>query len=211
MKTALLAGGTGLVGSQLLLLLLDSPRYDKIIAVGRTSLGVVHPKLEDRTVDFNSLSLGSQKIDDVFCCLGTTMKQAKTKEAFHRVDVTYPVALASQAKILGSSQFFLVSAMGASASSMIYYNRQKAEVEQRIKDTGFKSLHIFRPSLLLGQRTNRRAGEESAQQAFRMIGFLIPKKYKAIEGATVARAMLACASKDEQGFFVHESKEMQGF
>jgi len=211
MKTALIAGSTGLIGKQLLTLLLATNRYDKVIALTRHDLGITHPKLSELRVDFSVLDQYADKLiaDDVFCSLGTTMAKAKTKERFHTVDFTYPLRLAVATKLGGARQFFLVSALGASKKSSVFYNRVKGETEEAISNLGFETLHIFRPSLLLGPREEQRPAEDAAKFVYKWFGFLIPGKYKGIEASQVARAMLHCASLEEKGRFIHESSEMQ--
>jgi len=212
MKTALLAGSTGLIGSQLLTLLLNSERYSRVIALTRHDLPA-HPKLTQIHADGQTLIAYVDQLgaDDVFCCLGTTMAKAGSKEKFHQVDFTYPVELATLALARGAKQFFVVSALGADKNSSIYYNQVKGELEDALKGMGYPSLHIFRPSLLLGNRSEGRAGEDSAKIVYKIFGFLIPKKYKAIDSAKVARAMLQLAKQEKFGTHVHESKDLQSF
>jgi uncharacterized protein YbjT (DUF2867 family) len=211
MKTALIAGATGLVGNQLLNLLLRESYYDKVIVLTRRAIDVSHPKAEIIITDFDQLEMHAQqlKADDVYCCLGTTIKQAKTKTAFEKADKDYPFALGKITRAGGARQFFLVSALGADRNSSIYYNRVKGEAEQLILGIGFESLHIFRPSLLLGDRKEKRAGEDAAKVVYKIFGLLIPQKYKAIDAGKVARAMLAFAQRNEAGVHFHESAELQ--
>jgi uncharacterized protein YbjT (DUF2867 family) len=211
MRTALVAGGTGLVGSQLLTFLLESNRYGKVIALTRTELPA-HPKLEQVPVTQETLSGGQHlKADDIFCCLGTTIAKAKTKENFYQIDFYYPLLLARSGYANGARQYMLISALGASKDSSVYYNRVKGEVEEAIGAVGLETLHIFRPSLLLGPRQEQRAGEDAAKFFYKAFGFLIPKKYKAIESAKIARGMLHYASQEQKGTFIHESKDLQHF
>lgn len=211
MKTALIAGSTGLIGTQLLPLLLASDRYDKVIALVRRDAGVTHAKLQTLPAEFDQLDalLGNEKITDVFCCLGTTMAKAGSKEKFYEVDFHYPVKLAQAAINHGASRYYLVSALGADRKSKIYYNRVKGEVEAAIGGVGFTALHIFRPSLLLGPRAETRRGEDAAKIFYRIFGFLFPAKYKAIEASRVAQAMMHFAKSTGQGVIIHESDEMQ--
>jgi uncharacterized protein YbjT (DUF2867 family) len=213
MKTALIAGATGLIGKQLLQLLLEDPAYAKIKAITRQPMSIQHTKLENIVLDFNRLSehATALRADDVFCCLGTTIRIAKTKEAFRKVDFDYPLELARVAKSEGASQYLLVSALGADKSSGIFYNKVKGEVEEAIGHISFRTVHIFRPSLLLGDRTEQRAGEGAATVFFKLFGFLIPLKYKAIDSLKVARAMVSFAKEHEPGFYFHESGELQKF
>lgn len=213
MKTAIVAGATGLVGRAVVDCLLDSPRYHKVIALTRRPLKIEHPKFTNMVVDFNDLSnsLALVQPDDVFCCLGTTMAKAGTKEKFLEVDFAYPVALAKATVSLGAKQYLLVSAMGANMESSIFYNRVKGQVEEAITAEPFLAVHIFRPSLLIGPREEKRSGEEAAKMLYKFVGFLTPAKYKPIEGRTVARAMVEIAGREQEGVVVHESKEMQTF
>ena len=213
MKTALVAGSTGLIGKQLLDLLLNSNRYEKVIAITRQDLSINHWKLVQLKMEFGMIAENAQaiKADDVFCCLGTTMAKAGSKENFYQVDFYYPFLLAKTEKALGAKQYFLVSALGADKDSAFYYNQVKGEVEEAIKNIGFDALHIFRPSLLLGPRHEKRLGEDVAKIAYKFFGFLFPAKYKAIEAVKVARSMLHFASLDQKGIFIHESREMQDF
>jgi uncharacterized protein YbjT (DUF2867 family) len=209
MKTALIAGATGLIGKQLLQLLLQDSYYEKVKAITRKPLDLHHPKLENLVLDFEKLSEADLKSDDVYCCLGTTIRIAKTKEAFRKVDYTYPLELARVTKNLGATQYLLISALGANKNSNIFYNKVKGEIEEAIGHLDFRTAHIFRPSLLLGDRTEQRTGEGAATTFFRLFGFLIPAKYKAIDSSKVARAMVAFSKQNDPGFYFHESKELQ--
>jgi uncharacterized protein YbjT (DUF2867 family) len=212
MKTALIAGSTGLIGSQLLSLLLKNPAYVKVIALTRVDLAP-HPKLTQVKVEFGSLGENSSalKADDVFCCLGTTMAKAGSKENFYQVDFYYPFLLAKTSKSVGAKKFMLVSALGANKSSSIYYNQVKGEIEEAISSVAFDAIHIFRPSLLLGPRTEKRSAEDAAKFFYKVFGFLIPKKYKAVQSVKVARAMQHFAAEDKKGIFIHESADLQRF
>jgi uncharacterized protein YbjT (DUF2867 family) len=204
MKRALILGATGLVGNALLNLLLESDRYSEVVAVVRNPLAIAHPKLHVILTDFkeevSSSSLGI--IDDVFCCLGTN---------FYWVDYTLPVQWANLTHIVGAKQLLIVSALGADAKSSLYYNQVKGQVEDAIQQIGFQTLHIMRPSLLLGDRSEQRFGEDAAKIIYKYLGFLIPSKYKGIHANTVAKAMLHEASREVVGTFIHESKNMQRY
>jgi uncharacterized protein YbjT (DUF2867 family) len=212
MKTALIAGATGLVGQQLLQLLLESERYTKVIALTRRDLAE-HPKLVQLKIDFEKMAEHQVKLkaDDVFCCLGTTMAKARSKEKFYQVDFYYPFLLATNSLNQGAKQFLLISAVGADKQSSVYYNRVKGEIEEAVSNVGFETIHIVRPSLLLGPRTEKRAGEDAAKLVYKFLGFLIPAKYKAIDSIKVANAMLQLAIREQNGIHVHESTELQSF
>jgi uncharacterized protein YbjT (DUF2867 family) len=212
-KTALLAGSTGLIGGQVLELLLNDDRYSPVIAISRKSLSITHPKLINIVCELKDLpSLQDQlKADDVFCCLGTTIKKAKSKENFRAVDFDAPLALAKISKEQGARKYLLISSLGANKSSGIFYNGVKGEVEEAIEQVSFESFHILRPSLLLGLRQEERTGEDAAKFIYKVFGFLVPKKYRAIESLRVAKAMIALAREDQKGAFIHESDELQNF
>lgn len=213
MKTALIAGATGLVGSNLLALLLDDSFYSKVITITRKPLANEHPKHQNIVVDFDRLSDLKDQLhaDHVFCCLGTTMKRAGSKEAFWKVDHDYPLQLAKITKENGAESFLLVSALGADKTSSFYYNQVKGHIENDIESLNFESYYIFRPSLLLGDRNESRAGEDAAKVVYRWFGFLIPQKYKGIEGKTVAKAMQHFAKGGESGKHIKESAVMQQY
>lgn len=213
-KSALIAGASGLVGGELLHYLLDGDQYDKVVALVRKPLGIKHPKLEEIIVDFENLFNYKDhfRVDDVFCCLGTTIKKAKSKEAMLRVDVDYPLIIARVAKEMGAKQFLVISSIGANPNSFIWYTRMKGLLEEQLKEVGFHSLHILRPSLLLGKRAEFRLGETvgaflSTKLSFAFIGPL--KKYKAISGKTVALGMYKIAQSDKKGVNIYISNEIE--
>ena len=212
-RYALIAGASGLVGGHCLEQLLKSDRYSQVISVGRRELPIIHPKLEQKVIDFDKLQnyASDLAVDDVFCCLGTTIKKAGSKEAFYKVDHTYVVNLAKGTATQGAQQFVVISSMGADASSMFFYNKVKGEMERDVQDLGFRAVHIMRPSLLLGERTEHRTGEELASKVMKplsslMIGPL--QKYKPIEASTVAKAMLYVAAQQQQGVHIYPSDEI---
>jgi uncharacterized protein YbjT (DUF2867 family) len=211
MKTALVAGSTGLIGSQLLEILLNSDRYSVVKAATRSDLSISHPKLVQIKIDYSQLESYASELqaDDVFCCLGTTMAKARSREKFREVDFEFPLRLARITTGLGAKQFLVVSALGADKKSSIYYNRVKGELEEAISGLKFEAIHIFRPSLLLGPRAEARPGEDAAKLFYRIFWFLLPDKYKAIDSQKVAAAMLHYATREQHGVFIHESREMQ--
>ena len=212
-KTALLAGATGLIGSQLLPLLLASERYAKVIVVGRTALPLSHPKLIQVVTELSRLQdVRLQLIaDDVFCCLGTTRRQAGSKEAFYKVDFLYVVTLAALTAGNFASQLMVMSSLGADAEARVYYSQVKGQMEESVRGMAFRAIHIFRPSLLLGQRAQPRLGEWLGAA---LLGVLRPLlrgpllKYRPVAAATVAAAMLRAAEDDGGGVRVHSSDEI---
>jgi uncharacterized protein YbjT (DUF2867 family) len=213
-RTALLLGATGLVGGELLTLLLADADYRQVTVLVRRNLPQTHPKLGQRVVDFRDLTKAADafNVDDVFCCLGTTIKKAGSQEAFREVDYTYPLESAKLAVRQGAGQYLLITALGANAKSSVFYNRVKGEVEAAIGALPLKSLHIFRPSLLLGDRQESRTGEKIATAVMKPLGFLLAgplKKYRGIEARTVARAMLRTAKQNTTGRHAYDSDVIQ--
>jgi uncharacterized protein YbjT (DUF2867 family) len=206
-KTALIAGASGLTGGYLLNLLLESPEYSTVIAYVRKSSGLTHPKLKEIVVDWETLQ-EPVAAEDVFCCLGTTIKKAGSQEAFRRVDYNYPLQLAQIQLRGGSQQFLLVSAIGADAKSSVFYSRVKGELENALQSIGYKSLHIFRPSFIAGPRKESRPGERIGLAIFSLLSplFIGPlKKYAPIQAEHIARAMLRAAQKNQPGIKVYDS------
>lgn len=158
---ALIAGATGLVGSSLLDLLLNSDRYSKVISLQRGKATLNHPKLITIQTDFTNLDgIVLPDITDVFCCLGTTIKKAGSKEQFKKVDYVFPLALAQRVAKANAKHFLIVTAMGADASSFFFYNKVKGELEEQLATIkNISTISVLRPSLLLGKRAEKRAGE----------------------------------------------------
>ncbi|MGI4822971.1 MAG: NAD-dependent epimerase/dehydratase family protein [Janthinobacterium lividum] len=211
-KTALLAGATGLVGNALLPLLLASERYAKVIVVGRRPVATEHPKLTQVVTELSKLEDERLRLiaDDVYCCLGTTMRQAGSKEAFYEVDFLYVIKLAAITAANFAAQFLVVSALGADAESRFYYNKVKGEMEAAVQQMPFRAIHIFRPSLLLGQRTAPRLGERIGGWLLTLARPLLRgrwHKYRPVAATTVARAMLQAADEDGGGIRIHEVSE----
>ena len=212
-KHALIAGATGLVGNELLQQLIQGRQYHTISVLSRREVETSSKRVETVIVDYDKLvDKDLPKADDVFCCLGTTMDKAGSEHAFRKVDYDYPLRVAEIAHRKGAQQYLLVSAMGANKDSFFFYNRVKGEVEQAIAAVGFKTFMVFRPSMLLGERTETRIGEQIGQVVMQgvaplMVGGL--KKYQAIQGATVAEAMVHAARKELQGAYIFESDKIQ--
>ncbi len=214
MRTALLAGATGLVGGFVLDQLLQDPTYDSVIVLTRKSLGNNHPKLKEVIVNFDQLENYTNDItaDVVFCCLGTTIKTAGSQEAFKKVDYEYPLRLAEIAKQNGSKTYLLISALGSSKSSIIFYNRVKGEVEEAIGRLNFETFHILQPSLIIGERKENRMGEGIAQKlspVYDALMFGPLTKYKSIKAEQIAKAMIHFSKSDAKGILRHESDELQ--
>lgn len=213
-KTALIAGASGLTGGHLLDYLLARDHYKVVKAIVRRPLNIDHPKLQQIVVDFDDLQKheGELKADDVFCCLGTTIKKAGSQAAFRKIDQDYPLDIARLAARQGAEQYLLVSAIGADKSSLVFYNKVKGQVEHDLRQIPFRSIHIMRPSLLLGDRKESRIGEDIGKVAFSALNFLMMgpfKKYRGIEAKAVAFAMYHLAQQNTPGVFEHESDDIQ--
>ena len=214
-KTALVLGASGLVGNELVKTLIQRNQYNKIHLLVRRPIDHFESTVcEQHAVDFDKLEayLELFQVADVFCCLGTTIKKAKSKEAFRKVDYDYPVEAAKLALKGGAEKFLIVSAMGSDSQSRFFYNRVKGDVETSLKSLNLPSLHIFRPSLLLGERKEFRFGEKLAAKASGllnkiMVGPLRP--FRAIEAKKVAMAMAIVAEAVATGVFTYPSHEIE--
>ena len=211
-KSALVAGATGLVGSKLVDTLVADPDYGEVHVLARRSLARTHTRLHEHLVDFARLStLDWPAADDVYCCLGTTIRVAGSQRAFREVDYDYPLAIARGAQRRGAQQFLFVSAMGADAHSSVFYSRVKGELEIAAATLGFRATIAFRPSLLAGQRADYRFGERVALAVLRPARWLVPRKYRPVADVAVARAMAAFAKRGLAGFHIVPSDAIQAF
>ena len=210
---ASLIGATGLIGGFLLEELLNDPYFDTVRILIRRPIDITHPKLEKKIVDFNdsdSVLVALSNSDVVFCAIGSTMKKVKgDKDAYRKIDFDIPVNLARFCKMTGCEKFILVSSAGANSKSTNFYQRLKGETDEAVKEAGPKTVHIMRPSLLLGEREEFRFGENIGKAFMTTLAFLIPGKYKAIQGKDVAKVMVSLAKKDEEGAFIHENREIR--
>ena len=214
-KRVLIAGATGLVGGYVLRRLLAHPSYSRVEILVRRESPIRDPKLTQRIVDFEHLDSGVPGIapDEVFCCLGTTIRIAGSEEAFRRVDHDYPLALARLGKAVGAGKFLMVSALGADPKSAVFYNRVKGEAEQAVAAIGLPLAYFFRPSLLLGPRAERRPGEQIGTAVGKLIAPLLIarlRKYRPIHADAVAAAMVYVANNDIPGGAI-ESDEIARF
>ena len=191
-RTALLVGATGLIGAFVLKRLLESAHYQRVTVWVRRPIQTKHPKLTVEVVDFDKI--GERRVDaeDVFCCLGTTIKVAGSQEAFRRVDYEYPVALAKAAAKGGASRILVVSALGARPDSTVFYSRVKGEMQDAVRAAGVPTTIFFQPSMLSGRVENKRFWEDVATAVGNVIGPLLGK-YRPIHGDIVAQAMVKAA------------------
>lgn len=194
-RSALLVGATGLIGSSLLQRLLDVSVYRTVTVWARRPLALHGRGLRTEIFDFEDM--GSRKVEakDVFCCIGTTMKHARTREVFRRVDQDYPVALAKAAARGGAKRLLVVSALGADPRSRVFYNRVKGEMEAAVRDAGVPTTIFFRPTLLRGHRNEFRLGERVGLAVGDLLGPILGK-YRPVDAEVVATAMIKAALKN---------------
>ncbi|KPW38178.1 Nucleoside-diphosphate-sugar epimerase [Pseudomonas coronafaciens pv. atropurpurea] len=201
----LLAGATGITGEHLLDRLLNEPTVSRVLAPTRRPLAE-HPHLENPVGDLTALLPALDgRVDIAFCCLGTTIKQAGSQDAFKAVDLDLVVAFAQRARELGARHLLVISAIGADPKSSTFYNRIKGETEQALRAQDWPQLTIARPSLLVGSRSETRWVEQLAAP----IAKLIPGKYGAIEACQLARAMWRLALEEQNGVRIVESDELR--
>lgn len=212
-KTALLFGATGLVGGHLLEMLLMHPAYAHVIAFSRREIEIEHEKLTSHIIDFSEIETFRDLIkgDDLFCALGTTIQKAGSKDNFFKVDFVYSINIAKAAIRNNVNQFLLVSAVGANSDSIFFYNRVKGQLEKAIAREEFWAFHVFRPSVLLGERNDNRWGENLAKSIGsglnKLTGGLL-NKYAPIDAATVAKAMINAAQQLKKGKHIYSSEEL---
>lgn len=209
-KIATIVGATGMIGNYLLEALLQDDYFSTVRIVVRRPYQKTDPKMEVKLVDFNdaeSLKLALEGSDTIFCCIGTTQKNVKGDNTLYRkIDYDIPLRAARFGKEIGCEKFIIVSSVGANSHSNTFYLKLKGELENAIHSLDIETVHIFQPSMLLGDRKEKRTGERLLQGSMKLISgvFLGPlRKFRAIHGKTVARAMLNAAKKNDKGFFRH--------
>jgi uncharacterized protein YbjT (DUF2867 family) len=212
-KTATIIGVTGLIGSHLYELLKQDTYFDTIRLIVRRPFAKDDARTEVKLADFSDAESFQLAIDGsyvVFSAVGTTQRKVKgDKAAYRKVDYDIPVQAARFCKMTGCETFVLVSSVGANSKSKTFYLKLKGEVEDAVKEAGLKSLHIMRPSMLLGERKESRLGEKIGQGVMTAISFLLPSKYKPIHAKEVAKAMLAAAKENKEGVFVYKYNEIR--
>ena len=210
MKKALLFGASGFVGSHLLQELLNNTDYDQVTIVVRKDLAITHPKLTTLIGDYHSLpELKADLVaDDLFIALGTTKRKTPDKAEYYRVDHDYPVLAATIAKENGATAIFIITAVGANADSGITYVKTKGQVEKAIIALDFQHTHIFRPSMILGKRSEKRLMEKSLIKLWNFINPVLPVKYKGMDGKDIAKAMNNAANNQVEKVKIYHWKEM---
>jgi uncharacterized protein YbjT (DUF2867 family) len=218
MSIALVVGSTGLVGKELVQLLLNNNAYSKVYTLQRKNALIQHPKLEVLSIEtFDDLSnLPIEKIDDVFCCLGTTIRKAGSKEMFRLVDYEYPIKILAWTATRGAKHLIVVTAMGANPKSIFFYNKIKGELELTLESQRLiSSVSIVQPSLLTGIRDEKRIGEKIGiflSHFFNLLLWGSLKKYRSIPAESVAKAMLYIALHyKNKGFYRYTSDQLKEF
>lgn len=213
-KTAVILGASGLIGTSLLTQLLDGPEYSNVLVLVRKKLNREHPKLEQLVVDFDRLNEHAAAIkgEVVFCCLGSTKSKTPDEAQYRKIDYLYPLDAAAIAQANGASQYHLVSSMGANPDSRIFYSRTKGETERDLQSIPFESIHIYRPSVLDGNRQEHRPAEGLMIGLMRFLNPLMVgglRKYRSIKVENVALAMLKNSLTAKKGVFIYPSDEIE--
>jgi uncharacterized protein YbjT (DUF2867 family) len=211
-RVVVVAGASGLVGQSLTKLLLADARVARVVLLVRKQIELKDAKIEQRVVsDFKKLDdVIPKDIDDAYCCLGTTMKKAGSKQAFLAVDFDAVVAFAKACRAQGARRFLVVSSMGADPRSMTFYLRTKGEMERAVMNLGFDACHSVRPFFLDGPRGEERAGEKLGLSVMKLASNVLGKesRYAPIHVDTVAKAMIQLGFSEKRGAHVHESDEL---
>ena len=205
-SSVLILGATGLVGAECVRQFAESSRFERVIALARRPLADPSTRVESHVIDFERLDDAARhfRVSHVVCALGTTIKKAGTQERFRRVDYDYALAAARLGVREGARHFLLVSALGASAKSRIFYSRVKGELDDAIRALAYRSVTIVRPSLLLGERAEVRPGESIGK----FFAGIVPRKWRPVHASAVAATLLRAAVEDQPGVRVIESREI---
>lgn len=215
-NTALLLGSTGLIGGHLLGLLLQDPHWRNVTALTRRSLQIRSDKFQEVIADPSTLNSVAEHLiaDTVFCCLGTTLKIAGSRENFRKIDHDYILDCARASRQNGATRFIVVSSLSANPTSPIFYPRVKGQTERDLAALGFDSLSILRPSLLLGERSEHRRAEGLAGKIMPPLSFLMRgplEKFRPIKGAQVACAMNKIAKDGRKGVTIYDSDQLASY
>ena len=207
-KTALVAGATGAIGREIVRGLCEDENYDKIIVWARRELNFSHEKLETQIIDFDEIKdMPPREIDEIFCALGTTMKQAGSRGQFYKVDVSYPVNIAKWGIASGARRFALISSQGANERSRFFYLRAKGKAEKKIAALGFKSLQIARLPAIKSEREQVRMGELFTIWLFGLLPKFILTNYRPMSAKDIAAAVIAAAQTDAKGVQIYHPRE----
>ncbi|MGY4538858.1 uncharacterized protein YbjT (DUF2867 family) [Mucilaginibacter sp. UYNi724] len=210
---AIIAGASGLIGSNLLNILLEAAEYTEVLVLVRHELPIQHKKLVQLVINFDNLDKHAGAITGhaVFSCLGTTKAETPDKDRYRKIDHDYPLLLAKLANQNGVNQFHVVTAIGADATSAMPYVKLKGELEDDLKKVNMKSLYIYQPSMLIGKREKSRFPEKILFALFKVIDPILIgglKKYRSVKGTTVAHAMYKKSLESAVGTFIYTSDKI---
>ncbi len=210
-RSAMIVGASGLIGRELLRQMRSDERYGDIHVLTRRPLSIGDGVQQHviKYQDLPAIDIGIEAIDDVYCALGTTIAKAGSKSNFARVDRDYVVAVGILAQRLGAKRFLVVSSLGADPGSSQFYLRTKGEMESAVRDLGLPSVHVFRPSLLAGDRDEFRLGERAGGVLLRLFSPLVPERYRPVEDNVLAAAMTRAAVEEAGPFEIYESDEIR--
>ena len=213
-KRAIIIGASGLIGKELLTLLLNHEEFESIKVYVRKPLNIKHHKLTEITTDFSKIKELRNSIDGevIFCCIGSTKSKTPNLNDYRRIDHDYPLFFAKEGLKNGLIQFHLISALGADAKSSNFYTKMKGETEDELKQLSIPSIYIYQPSFLSGNRTEKRPLEKVVLLVMKLIDPLLVgglKKYQSINAITVAKAMINESIKNKKGIFVHTSDQIK--
>lgn len=213
-KKAVVFGSTGLVGQSLVTQLLNHPEYKEVICVNRREQNINHPKYREFINDLSDASAIAEYIsgEEIFCCLGTTIKKAGSKQNFEKIDLKLPLAIGKVCEQKKVRHFLVISSIGADAKSGNFYLRTKGRMEEAVEKMNIAQKTIVRPSVLLGSRKEVRPGEEFGKVFMKLVAPLLFgkwKKYRPIHAEDVARAMLIIANSSPSSQVIFESNELQ--
>lgn len=207
-KTALVVGATGAIGREIARGLCESENYDKIIVWARRELNFSHEKLETQIINFDEIKdIRPCEVDEIFCALGTTMKQAGSRGQFYKVDVSYPVNIAKWGIASGARRFALISSQGANERSRFFYLRAKGKAEKKIAALGFKSLQIARLPAIKSEREQVRMGELFMVWLFGLLPKFILTSYRPMSAKDIAAAVIAAAQTEAKGVQIYHPRE----
>ncbi|WDF55434.1 NAD(P)H-binding protein [Mucilaginibacter sp. KACC 22063] len=214
MRKAVIAGATGLVGGELLNILLQLSDYQEVLILVRRAMDISHPKLVQLIIDFDKLTEHTDAINGhaIFCCLGTTQSQTPAKVQYRKIDHDYPVKLGEIAKHNHVNQYHFISSLGADINSKVFYTRLKGETENDLAHLTLPCLHIYQPSLLIGNRKKARPMEKFMNFMMKLANPLLQgslKKYQSIKAHTVAMAMYKQSLNNDTGLFIHPSDHIK--
>lgn len=208
MRSVLVIGATGLVGSECIRLLVEDPTCSRIVVVARSPrpASLISQKIEWNQCNFDELAAHPEyfDVDQIICAMGTTVRKSPSRDEYRKIDYEYPLTAARLGRQHGARHFLVVTALSADSRSPIFYNRLKGEVEDSLMKLDYPSLTIARPSVLVGDRKESRWSEKLAGK----LGFLMPTKYKPVKVASVARALVDAARLDRPGLRIIQNKDI---